>query len=87
MSDVKYDVVDLYLKLEKKFPHVDFITEDETENGKTIHRFKIRGLNGVEFNPPVKTTIFIEKNNELTKKEYKEIKEKMRISFGTRQLV
>jgi len=82
MSDVKYDVVDLYLKLEQEFPRIEFITEDEIVNRKTIHRFKIRTLNKIEYNPPIKTTIFIEKNEEIGEKEYQKITDNVRKSFG-----
>jgi hypothetical protein len=83
MSNVKYDVVDLYLKLENEFPHIEFITEDEIIKGKTLHKFKIRTLNKTAFKPPVKTTIFIEKNGEIEEKEYQKISDNVRKSFGT----
>lgn len=83
MSDVKYDVVDLYQKLEKEFPYIEFITEDEIIKGKTIHRFKIRTLNKAEFNPPIKTTILIEKNCEIDEKEFQKISDNVRNSFSS----
>lgn len=83
MSETKYDVVDLYQKLENEFPHIEFITEDEIINKKLIHRFKIRTLNNAEFNPPIKTTIFIEKNDEIGEKEYQKISDNVRKSFGS----
>lgn len=87
MSDIKYDVVDLYRKLENEFPHIEFITEDEILKGKTIHRFKLRTLNKIEFKPPIKTTIFIEKNKEITENGYRKIALNIEKSFGsTKQL-
>lgn len=83
MVEPKYDVVDVYQKLEKEFTHIEFITVDEIVNRKTIHRFKIRTLNKVEFSAPIKTSIFLEKNDEIGEKEYQKIADNVRKSFGS----
>lgn len=81
-----FDVVDVYRKLKKHFPHVKFITEDvEVPIGRdhyTFHKFRLKKYNGQKFDPPLKTTISILKNDEITKKEFKKIRNKMIVAFG-----
>lgn len=81
IKEIKYDIVDLYMKLEKDFPTIEFITQDEFINGKTIHRFMIRNVYQTEYNPPIKTTIIIEKNSEISDLEYQKIFDNVKLAF------
>ena len=76
-----YDVVDLYKKLKKHFPHLKFVTEDIVKGKYTFHNFQLKKYNGQVFDPPVKTTISVLKNNELTKNEYRTIRDNVALSF------
>lgn len=81
-----YDVVDVYRKLRREFPQVKFIV-DEVEvpiglDYYTFFKFKLKRYYGQEFEPPIKTTISISKNNEINENEYNEIRNNMILSFG-----
>jgi hypothetical protein len=89
-SKKKFDVVDVYRKLKKHFPHVKFVTEDvQVPIGRvthTFHEFRLKKYNGQKFSPPLKTTISILKDDEITKEEFKVIRNNMIIAFGETQL-
>ena len=85
-KEKRFDVVDVYRKLKKHFPHVKFVTEDvQVPIGRvthTFHKFRLKKFNGQKFDPPLKTTISILKNDEISKEEFKVIRNNMTISFG-----
>jgi len=85
------DVVDLYGRLKKDFPHVEFKIEDEEKqigsSMHTFHRFKVTKLFNNEFETPIKTTISMLKDSYMTESEYYELNHKMWESFGRDKLL
>ena len=91
MSKEKIDVVDLYGRLKKDFPHVEFkIENEERQVGSSIHtfhKFKVSKLFNCEFERPLKTTISMLKDSYMTESEYYELNHKMYESFSQTKLL
>jgi hypothetical protein len=89
--EIKIDVVDLYGRLKKDYPHVEFKIEDEVKKFgsslHTFHRFKIVKLFNYEFEKPLKTTISMLQNSYMTEFEYYKLNHKMWESFGQHKLL
>jgi hypothetical protein len=87
----KLDVVDIYTKLKKSYPHVEFsIFEEEKPIGRdyyTFHKFKLERLFNTRFNPPIKTSISFLKGDYIDDHDFYQLELKMNESFNLEKLL
>lgn len=77
-----YDVIDIYYKFKNDCPYLEFVI-DEVErfvgkNKYLYQRFCLRKYNEQLYDPPLKTTILILINSEISEKKYKTILENVK---------
>lgn len=80
---MQYDAIEVHQKLKKEFPFVEFILEETQfkKFGRGLYHFRIKTFRGQDFDPPVKTSIFLEKNEQINDVQYNVIRVKMWESF------
>lgn len=78
-----FDTIDVFMKLKKKFPHVEFEIRDESRK----NRFYLTTLLNYKFETPIKTNIIISENQYLTESEYYIINRNMFESFNIGKLL
>lgn len=81
-----YDVIDVYSKLKKEFPHVHFDI-DEEPNRRNYFRLLLVGIFNQKFERPIKTTISIHKDQYLNEFEFVEVRKKMEEGFKLSNLL
>lgn len=85
------DVVDLIVEMKKVYPHVEMeIVEVEKAMGRDyylFHKFRLKRLLNINFEPTIKTSISFVKNDEITIEEFFHILQKMEESFSMKKLL
>lgn len=77
------DVIDVLTNLKKKYPHVELVVEEvEKPIGRDYYKFYLKKLFDTTFEPPIKTSISMLKNNEISTKDYQLIEKMMDESFS-----
>lgn len=83
-----FDTIDVFTRLKKEFPHVNFEIRRELNKFKSPeNRFYLTSLLNQNFETPIKTNIVITENQYLTESEYYVIYKNMFESFNKRKLL